>query len=243
MNSDSHVIYDFGANNGDDVAYYLKKARKVVAVDAHPGLCRHMHGRFRSFVEEGRLVILNCALSRDTEEPVTFFVHRRHHVLGQLPAPAADRMSEYEAITIPARKPSGIVAEHGPAHYVKIDVEHYDEHVLADLFDHAIYPAFISAESHAIEVFASLVARGGYRLFNLVDGPSVPVRFASHPIRTAQGLEEHCFPPHSAGPFGEDLPDPWLSPNDFFAVLGGAGLGWKDIHAARFRPGSAAPQG
>ena len=30
------IIYDFGSNNGCNLAYYLKKADKVVAVEANP---------------------------------------------------------------------------------------------------------------------------------------------------------------------------------------------------------------
>jgi FkbM family methyltransferase len=232
----SNVIYDFGANNGDDVAYYLKKAHKVVAVDANPLLCRHMELRFKSFVDSGRLIILNCALSRDSEGPVTFFLHRRYHVLGQLPPPPADQMSQYEAINVASRRASGIVAEHGPAHYIKIDLEHYDATVLEELFRRGVFPPFISAESHSIDVFASLLALGGYRLFNLVNGPTVAQRFSKHLIRTLDGSENHDFPDHSAGPFGDDLPEPWLDPDAMFQALATVGLGWKDIHAAQYRP-------
>jgi hypothetical protein len=31
------IIYDLGANNGDDIPYYLLKADTVVAVEANPG--------------------------------------------------------------------------------------------------------------------------------------------------------------------------------------------------------------
>ena len=40
------VIYDFGANNGDDLPYYLLSADKVVAVEANPELCSLMQKRF-----------------------------------------------------------------------------------------------------------------------------------------------------------------------------------------------------
>jgi hypothetical protein len=36
---DRKVIHDIGANNGDDIPYYLKKADIVVAVEADPVLC------------------------------------------------------------------------------------------------------------------------------------------------------------------------------------------------------------
>jgi len=40
------IIDDFGANKGDDLAYYLKRADLVVAVEADLDFCRIMHDRF-----------------------------------------------------------------------------------------------------------------------------------------------------------------------------------------------------
>ncbi len=44
--SPKKIIYDFGANNGDDIPYYLKKAELVVAVEANPSLCQKIEERF-----------------------------------------------------------------------------------------------------------------------------------------------------------------------------------------------------
>jgi predicted RNA methylase len=40
------VIYDFGANVGSNLGYYLAKADRVVAVEANPALCRAIEERF-----------------------------------------------------------------------------------------------------------------------------------------------------------------------------------------------------
>ena len=40
------VIYDFGMNNGDDVAYYLKKDVRIVGVEANKALCDQVCRRF-----------------------------------------------------------------------------------------------------------------------------------------------------------------------------------------------------
>ena len=42
------IIYDFGANNGDDIPYYLMKADEVIAVEANPKLCDVIKNRFSS---------------------------------------------------------------------------------------------------------------------------------------------------------------------------------------------------
>jgi predicted RNA methylase len=40
------IIYDFGANTGGSIPYYLKKADVVVAVEANPQLCAIMEDKF-----------------------------------------------------------------------------------------------------------------------------------------------------------------------------------------------------
>src|ERR1044071_1951480 len=86
--SDAAVIYDFGMNNGDDVEYYLLKADRVVAVEANSALCDEAARRFASAIAEGRLTILNVALSdQETSEPVTFSLPRQPHVLSQRAPP------------------------------------------------------------------------------------------------------------------------------------------------------------
>lgn len=71
--TDIRIIYDFGANDGDDIPYYLMKADLVVAVEANPGLCAQMSVRFADEVRSGRLIIENCVLTdSETEGEVDF---------------------------------------------------------------------------------------------------------------------------------------------------------------------------
>src|SRR5687768_15869702 len=49
------VVYDVGANNGDDSEYYLKKGHRVVAIEAHPVLAKHIRTRFAGELQNGRL--------------------------------------------------------------------------------------------------------------------------------------------------------------------------------------------
>lgn len=234
------TIYDFGSNNGDDLYYYLMKGLRVVAVEANPALCNHIRQLFAEPLASGQLVVINAVLSDQNHvEPVTFHLHRFNHVLSQFPVPLDENPASetyrgnYQPMQLPAVTPADVVRAHGEPHYIKIDVETYDEAILANLFAAGFRPPYISAESHGIDVFASLVAVGGYRRFKLVDGNSVPDRFRNHVVATPGGHAVHSFPYHSAGPFGEDIPGDWLSPNDFFYLLAHQGLGWKDIHARR----------
>lgn len=254
------VIYDFGANTGGNVRYYLEKADLVVAVEANPVLCRTMEERFAAEIAAGRLIIENVVVVAErgsTETP--FFVHRTKHVLSQLPRPSAGLAANFTEVVLPARHVVDIVAQYGSPHYIKIDIEHSDAAILRAILAHDVRPPYISAEAHDADIFCLLVALGGYAAFKLVDGATVKDAFAALEIDTRSGPKTVAFPWHSAGPFGNDIPGPWLDKKTFFQYLGQAGLGWKDIHASRIdapaalherppapkaiRPASAAPQG
>jgi FkbM family methyltransferase len=230
----SKIIYDFGSNNGDDIPYYLKKADVVVAVEADPKLAELIRLRFRTEIAHGRLFLENCVLvASGSLATVAFYVHRTNNVLSQLPKPPAAEIGSFDELMLPTSTPKRLIEKYGPPFYIKIDIEHCDAAILNELFTHGIRPPFISAESHSIEVFALMVAAGGYRSFNLVEGHSVSSRYREHSIKTALPHERYSFPHHSAGPFGEDIAGPWMLPETFFKRLALEDLGWKDIHATR----------
>lgn len=236
-----HVIYDVGANNGDDIPYYLKKAHRVVAVEANPQLCEHLRQRFKDAVRDGRLIVEHCALTGEmTAAPVPFYVHLTDHVRSQLASPRAKSLGEYREVLVPSRSILSLIEEHGSPYYIKIDIEGQDVQVLRQLFSAGVKPPFISAESHSIDVLAALIALGGYDAFKIVVGSTVAQEFRNHSISTRSGVERYHFPPHSAGPFGDDIPGDWMPGDLFFKQLAIIGLGWKDIHATCI--GTANPQ-
>lgn len=227
------VVYDLGANNGDDIPYYLLKADRVVAVEANPGLADGIRGRFREAIAADRLRVENCVLVERGQGPtVPFHLHRSRHILSRFAPPAPGEREQFETVELPALDVATLVGRHGEPWYVKIDVEGYDQVILRELFACGVRPPFVSAESHDIEVFSTLVALGHYPAYNLVDGETVHRRYRDHPVNTREGVQRHSFPPHAAGPFGDDLDRPWLPPEAFFRLLALVGLGWKDIHAS-----------
>lgn len=228
------IIYDFGANNGDDIPYYLLKSDFVVAVEANPVLCDLINVRFGTEVQAGRLVVENCVVTAEAGGgSIEFYVHKSNHVLSQLPPPSPNYALHFEKVVLPSKSVSEIIKTHGDPYYIKIDIEHYDAQVLRALFSAGIFPPFISAESHSIEVFTLLVAQGRYNAFKLVDGRSVSQVYSSRLITCDnQGKQiKYSFPFHSAGPFGDDVDGAWVTADSFLRILALEGLGWKDIHA------------
>lgn len=233
VNSPSRkIIYDFGANNGGDIPYYLKKADLVVAVEANPSLCRKMEEQFSTAILQGRLRIENCVVVAEANPPeVNFYLHKRHDVLGQFLPPDPSAIDSYTRVLLPSQSVLQILQKYGTPYYIKIDIEHYDEAILRELLRHGIRPPYISAESSSILVLALLAGMGEYSAFKLVEGATVAKKYKNHPILVNGSREFYSFPPHSAGPFGDDIAGEWMNVDDLFDLLRARQMGWRDIHA------------
>jgi FkbM family methyltransferase len=230
------IIYDFGANNGDDIPYYLKRAELVVAVEADISLCEFMRQRFKNEIEDRRLIVENCVITVGAETEVPFYIHKKEHVLNQFPKPREKDIESFSEVMLPAATPLRLIQRHGAPYYIKIDVENYDKDILEHLFTNDIRPPFISAESHSVDVFCILVAQGHYKSFKLVEGRNVHLPINDIAIQGDDGrIERFSFPPHSAGPFGDDIKGEWLTAENCMRLLSYRGLGWKDLHATNTR--------
>lgn len=59
----SDLAFDIGANTGQATAAFLARGLRVVAVEANPKLCAEMRKRFADEIGDGRLVIVDKAIS------------------------------------------------------------------------------------------------------------------------------------------------------------------------------------
>ena len=227
------IIYDFGANNGDNIPYYLSKSDLVIAVEANPELCNLIKNRFNKEIEDKKLIVENCILISKISSPTNkFYLHKERHLLSQFPKPEPDLLNKFNEVTIISKNVIEIIKKYGEPYYIKIDLENYDHIILKEIFINNIKPKYISAESTFIDIYCLMMILGEYKSFKLVNGDNVQFVYEKKKIETLNGKEEYSFPANSAGPFGNDIIGPWISPENFFHLLAHKGLGWKDIHCS-----------
>jgi len=228
------IIYDFGANNGDNIEYYLLKSDLLVAIEANPELCDFIRKKFKQEIDNKKLIVENCILTSDSsEEPQQFYIHKENHLLSQFPKPDDKYINNFYIKTISSKKVTNIIKEYGDPYYVKIDIENYDHAILFELLNNKIIPDYISAEANTLDVFCTLITLGNYKSFKLVNGEDVHITYQKTQIETLDGLKNFIFPKNSAGPFGNDINGPWISRDNFFYLLAKEKLGWKDIHCSK----------
>lgn len=230
------VIFDIGSNNGDDIPYYLLKAHKVVAVEANPILCAHIQSRFVDEILANRLFVENVALTSACQGPVDFYIHKQHHVLSTLTLQGSEE--DYTKVQVDTLGIDDLVRTYGIPYYAKIDIEGTDEQILESLVTSSHKPTYLSAEAHKIGVFALLSERLNYNSFKLVDGRSVPYSYRRSVVSSLFHSKPYgySFPPHSAGPFGNDIFGEWMDKASLLKLLALQGLGWKDIHVSAVDP-------
>lgn len=235
------IIYDVGCNSGQNINYYLKKSDLVVAIEANPFLTSKVEKDFKDEIKSGRLIVENIAIHND-KEVVDFFVHS-NDVLSTLvqqdgiPAfGVATAAEDFKKIQIKSDRLSNIIKKYGYPHYLKIDIEQYDNQALEDVFMHGLCPFHISVELSNLSSVELILRQDKYSYFNIVDGASVSSYYQSTNIQTNFGEELFSFAFHSAGPFGEDIKTKWFDGKNLSESIEKAGgTGWKDFHATQMK--------
>lgn len=227
------LVFDIGANNGDDAAEYLARGCRVVAVEANPTLCVGLRRRFTSEIAAGQLVLVDKAIS--PRRVVTLYVNSSDHGWGTiLPSYAAHGAKlrgtvtpiDVETVTV-----VDLIRAYGVPDRLKMDIEGADIECLGSLLG-AELPTHLSIErpkSFVDQMLAlALLRRLGYSRFAFIDQT-----VSGDKISTTTGL------------FDRDLPvGAWCG----FAKAGATSLwlyGVRAISAAiRRTPGlkSAAPR-
>jgi FkbM family methyltransferase len=223
------IAYDVGMNNGDDTHYFLSKGFKVIAIEANPDLCEIARRRFSDVISNGRCVILNCGIS-DEDGFLDFYIDKHSHTTSTF-VPQPNNDGRYVVRQIPIRQGKSIVHEFGEPYLFKIDIEGLDFLVLRNVFNHGIFPPYLSAEAHSLRVLCLIISMG-YDQFKLSEGSRIGTSITKCDISSLDGDRfPFCFNLNSSGPFGDDLDTPWVDSETIVSNYLKKDSSWCDIHA------------
>ncbi|MDR3711797.1 MAG: FkbM family methyltransferase [Puia sp.] len=181
------LIYDVGANNGDDAAYYLARGHRVISVEANPALAGYLRLRFKEEITAGRLVVLHTAVADKDREKVVFYIcsdDGRSSLIKKISERGA---TIKDSIELTGRTLRSLFEEFGLPRYCKIDIEGYDAKALASLEGYPGCPAYISCENscdsiaeinlhhHLLYQALDALVSAGYSRFKLLDQQSLVV--------------------------------------------------------------------
>jgi len=215
VSCDRQLIFDVGVHRGEDSAYYLALGYRVVGFEANPALLDHCRRRFADELRDGRLTLVDGAISADADATVKFFQHS-HSMLGTTNADWVQRnrdLGATECIEVPAVDFAACLQEHGVPYFVKIDIEGADRVCLDALHSTAGRPQYVSLESAKADFDAlieefDILCELGFDRFAVVQQAGISR------IEGATRLDgtrmPYAFEADTSGPFGPDV-GPWLT--------------------------------
>jgi FkbM family methyltransferase len=182
--SEGDLAFDIGSHVGDRVSSFRRLGARVVALEPQPAcmrVLRLIHGRD----PEITLVTAACG---DQPGEVTFRINSANPTVSTVSeefVKAADGAGGWEgqvwdrSITVPCTTLDLLIAEHGKPAFIKIDVEGFEDHVLAGLSAPVKALSFeftTIGREVACACLARLAKLGNYR-FNLALGESQVLSF------------------------------------------------------------------
>lgn len=243
----NNLIFDLGFHNGDDSDFYLKKGFKVVAVEANPELVKDGAQRFRDFIERGKLVLVNKALSSESGK-VKFYIHPSKSDWSSCKKDMAESDgSKAKAVSVATLSLGDLCRDFGKPLYVKVDVEGCDIVVAQQLYELKEKPQYVSFEISKRdygEIFSWLCV-SEYKKYQLVNQSNNVNRKKYPNQKSSEGKSiDYQFTKYSSGFFGKDLPEnKWLTFDEALtrylkykdlkmADNQELALGWLDVHAS-----------
>lgn len=209
---ESDLAYDVGMHLGEDTAYFLAKGMRVVAFEAHPDHVAHNKYRFADEIQDGRLRIVEGAITESGSGEVTFYVHPEVSEWGTTDEAWVQRnmaRGDSRPITVPAVNFARVLRDAGVPLYMKVDIEGADRVCLEALRDLPSRPRFVSIESSKtslddIRAEFALLESLGYNRFVV----SQQAHNGGKTITTT-GLDgsalTYTFDATASGGFGSDL--------------------------------------
>lgn len=236
-----NLIFDLGANDGSDTAFYLAKGFKVVSVEANPVLSQKLAERFSSEITSKQLELLSIGIS-DNFGVSQFYIneHTDHWSSFDVRYGARDA-TPYRMTVVKTFPLTYLMLRYGCPYYMKIDIEGFDRGAIRHLRQMPVRPKFISFEEYGFEGFSE-VAELGYNRFFMA--PQYNKSWARPPATPLEGrFVNRVSTWTDSGLFGLEIPGPWLTLADAqalyresvraedFSYRGPIMGEWFDIHA------------
>ena len=229
------IIFDIGANKGQNFNYFFEKADLVIAFEANVNLVEKIKSDFKQFIDNNRLIIENIALIDDENiKKIDFFISKKNDVLSTIYPGDKDKFYKQEAR---CEKASSLIKKYlknyniSEIEYIKIDIEHADKLVLNDLLKNDIIAKNLSIECHDPEVI-ELILNSPYKSFKFVEGADMTFKENIEVMTKNNKKKLMNFDKHSSGPYSDDIPGNYYSKNSILPYFLNNGLGWKDIHCS-----------
>lgn len=215
------LIMDVGVHKGEDTEFYLQKGFRVVGVEAFPPLYQAARDRLGHYIDTGRLILLNVAISERTES-VIFHANVEESAWGTTSnewAGRNERLGTRSVQTcVQGRRFEEILGEFGIPYYLKVDIEGADILCANALRQFEDRPKFFSLESTKTSwegllgefaVFREL----GYDRFKVVQQEDVPSQIAPFPPLEGKYVS-HRFAAGASGLFGNEAPGRWMTESE-----------------------------
>lgn len=251
------LIFDIGMHEGEDTRFYLSRHYNVVAVEANPELVERNKKKFSSFIDAGRLTIVNVGLAQ-SEGILPFYVNKHSSEWSSFDKNIGTRNNTpHEILDVPCKTANQLFSEFGIPYYLKVDIEGFDFLALEGIPESGDKPAFVSCEANEI-AWLDILKSKGYTKFKLINqansfeqlSPSLEMNSLYIIYRRAKHAVKHKlrkimpgkYVGGSSGPFGDETKGPWKSyeevREDYLEYMQGDrntpinNISWCDFHAA-----------
>lgn len=153
------VIWDLGCGYGQNINYFLKKADRLIVVDARLDQIEKIRTTFSNAISIGRLQAIHGCLTDLDQDSVIFYQHPTKPLLSRTILPSEEegtflrcRPEDFQPIELPALRCADLLELWGEPKYVKTDIETSEITILRDLFRTCV-PYSVSAELHERSLF------------------------------------------------------------------------------------------
>ncbi len=229
------VIFDIGANEGQNIDYFLDKADIVIAIEANPYLVKKIEYDFKKFINNKKLIVRNIALTdNENIKNIDFYIHKTKNTNSTI---YPDDISKFYKHEVKCGKASLIIQTYlkefniSKIEYIKIDIESADKLVLKDLLKNNILAKNLSVECSDPEVLELLIS-SPYKSFKFIRGGDINFKNNIKIITKDFNKKIINFNIHSSGPYGEDIPGDYYDKKSILPYFFNNGLGWFDVHCS-----------